>query len=486
MKLVGRWVMCVLAVTLLGGAVHVSAAEDAEMASSPNGQRAQRLFNEQLEALKKDYFKRADEPVQRFEQASERHVARYVGLLERQVIALTRAGNFDAAQAVQAALEQSKQWVLTPPDKDGLHFLSKVSLDVPADAQSSKYGVDLLVNIEKTGELYTKQVEQLFKRYEADVIAARMAFEKTLQDISDIEQREGRLSAVKQVRAAIEVVKNLPAVQMPEAPVDNAQPDGPDKRAVAEKIDLPEGTAGTYNVFYRDINNSSRLRAMLLMTSEGCYCLGRYTLAEGEEQARWDVKQLPITLLERNENTLVLSYTLPDGTDIIHEFAAGQRSQSDARYWRGKENYPLRGNAMSCNIYKSGSAMPRSLGIEDGVYEMKMKILTDTEGNPMQKDVRLKILVIDGVMVKTHHNFTDSPDRWQDSEPIAYYAYERDGQINITPDRGLAFIRHLAYMDMEAVNGERKIRYWWDDNWQREGQGPSMTGVFKKLVEEAD
>eukprot|EP00752_Nemacystus_decipiens_P014426 g12835.t1 len=174
------------------------------LSESPNAERQARLHEEALAALLLDYQGTAKQALKRFEKLAEMRVDRYLVQLDSTVRTLTRQGAIDEASSVQAFRQEAQEWVVAPPDEAGQHFLSLVDFDAVKNTQAVKHKEELLKHVDQAAEAYRKQLARAFERYQEQVVAARWAYRGELEAVLKMEQRAGRLDAVKQVEAELD------------------------------------------------------------------------------------------------------------------------------------------------------------------------------------------------------------------------------------------------------------------------------------------
>lgn len=471
--------MLVFALLLCGlvvGQASAAGEGDYEFEHSPNGERTQRSHIQALEKLAQEYKEHSKLPGKRFVQTSERSVDRYASMLKRIVVEQTRAGDIEGATAVQAAVKAAESWQITPPDNSGLHFLSRANLEVVGNEKATKLGIDLLVNIEKTGVLYQKQIDQAFERYAGQVKAARKTYRDALGRVLATEQRAGRLQAVQEIQGALKALEDLPEVKRPEvqAPITEA-PENALPKEEAQRVELPQDAAGVYMIYFNDTENRNNMfRAVLMLHQSGCYVLGRHNRYNRTKP--WDIKLLPMEMVRKNGNSVVFKFDTPEKQQFVFLVDTSENADRESFHWSSVEDYQANRVGKQSRVYKIGRKLPNEFHVPDGNYIMDMRMRQDREGNRDDGVMKYYVNVVNGYMFKTMENDSEDDREWEVTVPMVFRPMVAGNDLTFYPETIIEYRRDYFIFN-KAGEGEVQIRYWWDS--KNRSEPPSMVG---KLV----
>jgi len=231
-------------------------------------------------------------------------------------------------------------------------------------------------------------------------------------------------------------------------------------------------------VTYHDAQGRRTHRALVRLSEKGSYSLARYYSDKQDE--KWDTTSLPISLLEKRGDWLTLYHDMPDGKGVIYEHQAGQATQKSTSYWLDKKDYPIRAASLNCDIEKAQMRYYTGIGLKAGDYIMTMQMRYDTEGRPASKTVRFKAEVFAGSLLITHQSDDDDPKQWKNCKPVLFFGHGAEDILPLTPLRTFADQEDKLILDKSDPD-HVKVRYWWDDDWHREGRDASMIGMIQRV-----
>ncbi|MEO0477332.1 MAG: hypothetical protein AAF085_15395, partial [Planctomycetota bacterium] len=305
---------------------------------SLNAQRTLKKHGGVLDGLKAGYFKAAEQAGKRFEKTAQRHVDRYASLVEREVRSLTRAGEIDAATAANEMMAKVQELLIAPPDSNGLHFLSKQNTEVPGSDKVTKYGVDLLVDIESAGVLYGKQLDIAFESYETKVIVAWNSLKADLEKVLNAEQRAGRLDAVREIKTVLDSQKNAPEIPRPSL----------EKKAGPAKGDPPAYLG--YHIIEYHSGFMQRERFIVRISEDDGMLASRY-VRKTTGSGTWETLDIPVKIESQDKKLLVISHK--DGqreTEVVHELWIDEGKLVQSFAWRSKKDYKSRRDAAQGSV----------------------------------------------------------------------------------------------------------------------------------------
>lgn len=435
---------------------------------SPNAERALALHQKDLQTLVDDFHRLTEQAGQRFAQSAKRHVERYESLVDREVRTLTRAGEFEPAKAANDLLTEIKALPVAPPNSEGLHFLSTQNLEAAGSDKVTKYGVDLLVNVESAGALFAKQVQSGADQYKLKVQAARQDYTEALEKVLANEQRAGRLEAVQEVQAAINAQQNLPEVTRPSLvpSADTAEADKP-------------AYVGYFIIDY-DSGFLDRQKYLVQLTEDGGMVHAKY-LRTSKRKGKWETLSLPIEMISTEKDLLAFSHqdTLGD-TEVVHEMWLGNGIPIQDRAYASKQDHRAKRNAAKGSVNAAGSPGADLLGLADGVYVMDMQEHKTFKGKASKRKYAIRIRVEDGVIYRTHRSWSEDAAEW---EPVGHQFFSvetRDKHLFLTFDKNMLSYDNVYVIEMGDKDGQ-KISGWWKQQQRVDGDSPSLTGKLRRL-----
>jgi hypothetical protein len=484
-----RVLLSLMLVLLLASAASAQ-SEGIELEHSPNGKRALRLHEEKRAQLVSHYHESIEPHRERFEQTCERHLNRYAALLDREVRALTRKGMLEEAAAVQAAVKQVESLTISPPNSEGLHFLSKATLEVKDNEKATQYGVDLLVDVQSAAEAYTKQTARALKQYKANVNGARQHLQSELAQILEQEQRAGRLDAVQEVQTSIEALKKLPEVTQPEP---EAQPDleeedplQPGRPAYSSsEVEIPEVLQGIYSVRYAGDDRLSR-EAFVELRSDGAVIRGQYYNAE-DRSVKWNQDQAAVKVSTGEENKMRWAFTDSAGEDIIVDLTVTQRHTRT--YIDSRTTTFARGNGSGrfteparCYVRKMGYKPDSVKDFSDGLYTIEIDLQRTPEGEAIEGKMKFRLEVTSGTFLITERSSVNSPDKFKPCMPTVFRVRSQGADVIWEAEYCLG--RQMEMFVLRTLKGDKKeIQLWWNRSNFHNGQTADAYGTLTKEKE---
>jgi len=486
---------------------------------SPNAKRLQDKHQDDLRGLLAEYKKMVDDAGGRFEIASRRHIQRYNIALQREVRGLTRDGKIDAALAVQAKVDEIKEWKVSAPDSEGVHFLNKIDLTIEGSDAATSKGVDLLVDAEKAGQLYAKQVDAAFERYKDNVAKTRVSYLESLERVRSSEQSAGRLDAVKEVMAAVKVIKALPPVEKPGKPrvIQNTNPtppsnnnannnttdeeDQPDRDPSRPNIfegvhgdddagtNLPPvigidvenegdtpGWAGYYVIKY-SINGRNGVRYVVKLDDRGSTVLFSSRLTQGNER---ELHNIPIELVRVDRDAVVFKHESDTKVrgNIVHRLSLTDGKPTGGRVWWSDFAFDRNDDpSQTGQVYRLGDPDADLLGLKDGVYIAEMAQVKSKANKPEFKTIKFEVTVDDGhLMISRDHRGTQRG--WSDFHAFLLNV-ETDGKdLVMNYDRDEFSWPDTFVIDMSDPDAP-VLKHWWRGDWRTRGDDPSAQGLLK-------
>lgn len=484
--MMSRFVASLIAVLVVWSSASVSAqSEGLELEHSPNGKRLLRLHAERVAELEAHFLESIEQPGERFAQACQRHIERYASLLEREMKSLTRAGKLDEAKAVQEAIRREESRAITPPDGEGMHFLSKADLEVAGNAKATKQGVDLLVHVERAAQLYNKQADRLFEQHKTKVESARASLRTEMAAILELEQRAGRLEAVEEVQAAIAALKDLPEVARPQRreQAEALDDDVNDEPVILQaESDIPDALHGFYTVRYSGADGRSR-EALLEIREKGCLVRSQAYYDE-QRSIQWDGQQISAEVRNQTDVGMGLRFTDTFGQRVTMHFK--YHTQRPYLVFDSRGNYALsqaRGAGavagQTCYLRKLGYATSRQHNYADGAYVLAMNIKHDPEGQPREGVIKFKLEVIDGVLLITERSTLAEPDELEPCMPTVFRVRKQGGDTVLEAEYTLARQTEI-FIQRTLRDGTKEMQLWWNrTNYQR-GQTAAAFGTMTR------
>ncbi|MEM9348039.1 MAG: hypothetical protein AAGB26_15635 [Planctomycetota bacterium] len=448
-------------------------SEDLEIEHSPNARHVLRKHAEKRADLEADFLASLAEPAKRFQHTCDRQVKRYTAMLEREVRSLTRAGSIEEAKAVQAAMQRAGSWQVTAPDSKGLHFLSKVNLEVPGSENATKLGVDLLVGIETAGEAYAKQVDRSFEQYKTKVAATRQTLQGELVRINEQEQRAGRLEAVDELNKAITALKQLPEAERPVPETEQAE------EPVEVETNERPSYAGFYLIEY-ETGFLDNAKLMIQLDEEGGTVHRAYL-----DTGRWSWKDYkdPIRVEVKDKRSLVLTHQdHMRKRDMVHELKLSDGVPLSAAAWPDKEAHRIGQARCDGSIRVLGSPNADLLGLQDGTYVMAMDMHVNSRRQEERKTYSMKIKVSDGVIYRTHRNWTLKASAWHHLGMEFFTVTTGEDVLTLRFDQGMHNWNDHIEIHLSG-EGDPKVRYWWNHAWKADGDRPSLVGKLIRVKE---
>lgn len=460
-------------------------SEGIDIEHSPNAKRSLRLHAEKLAELEAFYYQSLSHPTKRFEETCQRHITRYATMLDREMRTLTRSGEIEQAKAVQSAIQRAEAWTIAPPNQQGLHFLSKVDLEVPGSEKANKLGVDLLVDIQRAAETYAKQAERTFEQYKAKVQAARQALQGEMTQTLEQEQRAGRLEAVQEIQATVAALNQLPEVTRPEPVAD--EPEKEDRSDLdvqlpkAGNAKIPDSLAGFYSVRYTDADRLSR-EALIELRSDGSLIRGSY-FYDKNRSVRWTQSKDAIKVTSPMENTIVLHFEENTGRDIVVQMTV--TSRFERTYINSGSTYSHRsGNGgfsepARCSVRKLGYTSDAVKGFEDGIYTIKLDLGRNPEGGEIKGTKSYRLEVTAGTFLITHSTPINKPDAFEPCMPTVLRARAQGADILLESEYNLARPAEMFVL-RSLRDGEKEMQLWWDRSNFHKGQAAAAFGTLTK------
>lgn len=479
---------CLTVFSVLVFTLSVSAqSEGIEIEHSPNAKRLLRLHEAKLADLAAFYVESIGHPTKRFEQTCERHIKRYMMLLEREVQTLTRQGLIDEAKEVQAVIQRAEAWTITPPDENGLHFLSKVDLEVPGSEKANKYGVDLLSNVQKAGELFNKQAAKSFDQYKAKVIAARESLQNEMTQILEQEQRAGRLDAVREVQATIASLKNLQDVPRPKLPSRAEEADARDGRDRDEgdqpAVDIPDSIVGFYVMNYVIANTLSR-ETVIELRNDGASVRAQYYYGKDRKTLEWKQDQKPVKVVLK-DNAMGWKFEDASGRDIIVEMTMADSRKgylyvkSADDWWYSDGDGGLVGPGI-CSIRRIGYPSDINKKFEEGKYSLDLDLSRGPKGNKVEGKMKFRLEYTSGTFFIAERTPLNELDKLEPCLPIVFHLYSQGSDIIWKAYTGIANQEEFFLLRTNR-DGSKEIHFWWDEADYRDGQSPDAYGTLSSI-----
>ncbi|MEM6505514.1 MAG: hypothetical protein AAF711_08600 [Planctomycetota bacterium] len=448
-------------------------SEGLELEHSPNARHVLRKHAEKRADLEADFLASLAEPAKRFRQACDRHVQRYTAMLDREVRSLTRAGSIEEAKAVQAAMQRVESWRIAAPDSSGLHFLSKVDLEVAASEKATKLGVDLLVGVETAGAAYAKQVDRSFEQYKTKVAAVRQTLQGEFARINEQEQRAGRLEAVDELNKAIAAIKKLPEVDRPVPETEQAE------EPIEDKTNERPSYAGFYLIEY-ETGFLDNAKLMIQLDEQGGTVHRAYL-----DTGRWSWKDYndPIRVEVKDKRALILTHhDHMRKRDMVHEFKLSDGVPLSTAAWPDKEAYRIGQARCDGSIRVLGSPGADLLGLEDGTYVMAMDMHINSRRQEERKTYSMKIKITGGVIYRTHRNWTLKASAWHHVGMEFFTVTTGEDLLTLRFDQGMHSWNDHIEIDFSG-EGDPKTKYWWNHAWKDAGDRPSLVGKLIRVKE---
>lgn len=502
--------LAILIAVVLG--VSLPAAADAfPFRHSPNASRAQSQYFEEVKEARSQFMSQLDEAGKRFNLAAEREIQRYASGMNRDVRDLTRAGEVKAAYAVRAMAKSTEEWVVSPPDYNGVHFLNTIDLSVKENDAATSKGMDLLVDVEKLGVLYGKQVDVAFESYVEQVAKSRTALIESLQRLLDAEQSAGRINAVGELTTAIEKFKALPQPQRPDAPIE-AQADPRDRQA---KADAPQGSndephkpsrptifegihedpgpqsttpaplnkdgdvpwAGYYLLKYSR-GGQQGIEFMVKLDEKGGTVL--FITRQGPGNERVDLS-IPVQVVSHDQSQLIISHKSDlHGETHFHEITLLNGKPTSCKAWWTQQSYTSsEAPIQTGSVLTMGSPEADLLGLADGVYLVKAQQRVNKANRSEEKTIQFEITVDAGHVMVSRHNWGKNDRNWSEFHAFMLNVQTDGNQLVMTYDRDAFDWPDTFVIDMSDKT-RPVLKHWWRDDWRPRGDAPSSTGEMVK------
>ena len=464
-------------------------SEGIELEHSPNGRRALQKHEETRIDLQGFYNQANETPSKRFQQTCERHVARYVTALEREVRDLTRKGSIQEAEAVQQAIQRAERWTVFPPNHKGIHFLSQTDLEVKASEKATKLGVDLLVNIETAAQAYTQQSDKVFELYQAKIVAAREVLAGELNKALDIEQRAGRLEAVQEIKASLESLKQLPEILPPGESVVEAKNDDPfhiDRRLPKSVIEISDAIEGFYSLRYTGTDRRLR-EALIELSTNRCVVLAQYYTSPQDGSVQWDKELVDISVSNQNDTGMTLRFTDYSGSDVFANLTITTRYNRTSIESRGTYSISeAKGGALSnpqtCYLRKLGYRAETVKDFEDGDYIVEMDLKQDPDGKPVNGRIKFRLQVIEGTFMINQRTSLSDPNKFEDCMPTIFRVRAMGGDTLFEAEYTLARQQEM-FVQRTLQSGEKEIQLWWDRADYQKGEPADAFGTINETKE---
>lgn len=499
-----------------------------DFSSSPNGKKAQKTHFDNLTALTKLFNKSVGEADGRFKQTAERDIQRYTLLLQREVRALTRAGQFDAASQAQQALDAANAWRVHRPTFQGEHFLSSANIEVQGSEKATKAGVDLLVDVQKAAVMHNKQLEAAYLLYAKQVADARTGYVGALERVQSTEQRAGRLEAVRQVMAAIKTVEGWQDVRRPsrvslnepkpvhrpdprvgdpgdsdtrvtrprqgdddddepgskrprffdlgeddeDQPQPQPQPQRHEPKRHTADADEPE-YAGYYRLTY--MNGPLTLRRYIIeLNAQGGVL---HYIAQGAGKDRTHAG-LPIKIMKIERDRLIFQHAdVDDDITAVHVVNFKDGKPSTCGIWWHINQYDDKPFEPSASGKASVLGNPGGLhpGWKDGVYLAKLTQSMNKAFRPESKTIQFEITVKHGVASITGYNHTANEDKWKKDSLFVFETERQPGKMLLRYDQDEFKWTDLFILQPDA-DGTTIVKHYWRGDWYNRGDAPSAIG----------
>lgn len=475
---------------------------------SPNAKRAQSQYHDDLQALRAQHKASVMEAGSRFKATAERHIQRYSNVLSREVRTLTRAGKIEAAYAVRALSNSTDDWEVTPPNQQGVHFLNQIDLAVEGSDNATAKGVDLLVDVEKAGVAYSKQVDAATQRYVEQVEKINETYLKTLERIRKSEQDAGRLSAVTEVTNAIERVKALPVPKRPDAHRDGPQEDtqqgddsdqasdNSEEQSPSNRTNIFEGIddneqggsrplnydkdatwAGYYLLSYSR-NGEDGVKFLLKLDSTGGTLLTTSRQSQGSERNNVSI---PIKVVRHNERSVLIEHRSDriDST-TIHEIELVKGVPRVCKAWWSDKAYMSKNDpSQSGQILRMGNPDADLLSLTDGVYRATMSQTKNKANKHEIKAIQFEITVDSGHVMVSRHNKGTNEKNWSEWHAFILNVDTDDKALVMKYDQDEFTWSDLFVIDLSDKDNP-VLNHWWRSDWRTRGDAPSSTGALIK------
>lgn len=461
-------------------------SEGIELEHSPNGRRALQKHEETRKDLQGFYNQAVDTPGKRFQQTAERHLSRYITALEREVRSLTRKGDIEQAEAVQHAIKQAQRWTVSVPNAKGLHFLSRADLEVKGSEKATKLGVDLLVDVETAAQAYAKQSEKVFEMYKDKVLAARDVLEGELKKALNIEQRAGRLEAVKEIQTTLEAFKDLPEIVPPGASAEEPENDDPfhiDRRRPGRVVEIQDTIEGFYSLRYVGADRGMR-EAIVELRTNSCIVRAQLHNSPKDRGVTWENDPVEIKVTNHSETGMTLSFKDFSGAEVFANLKITTRNNRASIESRGTfsrtdgEGGGL-SNSEPCYVRKLGYRASTVKDFEDGVYILEMDLRKDKNGKPVEGTVKFRLEVIKDTFIITRSSNILSPDRLVEIAPSFYRVRSQGGDTLFEAEYTLTRNQQM-FVQRTLQNGDKEIQLWWDRSDYRSGESADAFGTITK------
>jgi hypothetical protein len=462
MSVLGYIRLLLIACTLLIG-VSVD-AQDTEptFENSPNAMQAIKAHQAELEGSLRGFNRAVDQAEERFELSAKRFRSRYESLVKREVRDLTREGKLEVATAVSELVTKIEALAITPPDGEGLHFLSKVDLKVDGSETTTKLGVDLLVDIESAASTYQEQLDTALQQYKASVLKSRESLTTTLERVLTQEQQAGRLKAVKEVQAGIEVIKQLKDVDPP-ARYPRSTEAGDQSAA--------QGPAyvGYYRVDYFDGNTPRESFFLELTEKDGMIYRQSWPSFKGlfTEKTNW-----PITDVRVQGDELTFTQHHSKVGEVSHEMKLADGIPTQDVISPGSPRFK------TGRVTKLGTVHEDMLGLQDGVYLADIVQHENPGGRRVGKPAQLRIEVERGQFVWTNTRWHVGPE--SEREPRIMNVQIEGKKLIMQVDPKLRFDNRDHAMVIDMAQDPPTVSHWWYQSAYERGSKPHMSGVLKK------
>lgn len=470
----------ILFICAIGICTRVQAQENEPVFKhSPSAERSFESYQHDLLELAEDYQRLVAQSDRKFKKSAKRHLDRYESIVELEVRNLTRADSIEAAQASNDLLALLIELEITPPDHEGLHFLSSINLEVAGSDIITKYGVDLLVNVESLGVLYSKQIDAGFAQYKSKVTSTRDAYIKALERVRAKEKQAGRLEAVQEIQAEIDAQKQLPEIQRPVIETGDEVYDGP----IA--ADKPKYVG--YFIIGYSTGFLERQKYLIQLSEDGGMVHSRYVYTS-ETKGKWETISLPIKIVSHEENVLVFTHKAElRNTEVVHEISLNDGVPIKDQAWASEKDRDAGRHAANGNIRLAGSPGADLLGLKDGVYLMKKKEVRTLSGGKVlvgHKHFIDRIVVENGVIYRTHRSQSEDAAEWEPVGHNFYHVQAKDGKLILTYDKNMLPEWENVYIINMKDNDDQEMAGWWKAEHAKENRHPNFEGKLIRVKDE--
>lgn len=497
-------VLLTCGVALLFGADVV--ADTYRFNESDNAKRAYGKYLVDLNDLRALHKTQVNNAGSRFTLIVDRHLQRYNVALNREVRSLTRAGEIDAAYAVRDLATDSDKWEVTPPDHEGYHFLNGVDLAIEGSKTATDKGVDLLVDVEKAGVLYAKQIAAADEHYVEQAKKIRTALIETIERTLEIEQSAGNLNAADEVSKALKKFKSLPDPQSPGAlkrarqsdqkdpsKTSSTSPDDARDESKSTRAEIFEGAhgdeqttdprlirldketpwAGYYLLQYR-MNGRHGVEFLIKFDAKGGIVLTTSRQSKNNERVN---TAIPIEIVSHDPSKVLIKHKadLSDSTHM-HEIELRDGVPTRCSVWWSDHAFNCQDEpSQTGRVLRMGNPDADLLGLPDGVYLAKMAQTTSKANKPEHKTIQFEITVDSGHVMVSRHNKSDDEKKWSDWHAFMLLVETKENELVMTYDKDEFDWADLFVIDLSDKDNP-VLKHWWRSDWRPRGDDPSAVG----------